>query len=270
MVCHTAHGQLGKRARPLLFTLVAFTAASSTRADDQAAFSVLVAATDAATKQPIAEINVVPASYGDGQVHVTWQSQYRQTLTAASPVFEMQRGWQRTVLRIEVEGYTTVISGPFVKQPGQVLNLELEKDSGIVGTVLQPNGEPADGASIAVCTRTNEVYVEDGELRYGGHARRKKLDVTDQIGAFRVPSEPDEWVLVIAHDTGYAERTQPEFSESSQIRLKSWGRVEGRCIVDGQPIAEQRIDIGMRITVGPREPDDEVLDVGTLTLEVRR
>ena len=62
-------------------------------------------------------------------------------------------------------------------------------------------------------------------------------------GSFRLPSEVDPWVLVIAHDSGYAEVTADEFAKSSTVRLKPWGRVEGELVVNGKPIADQVIGL---------------------------
>ena len=89
------------------------------------------------------------------------------------------------------------------------------------------------------------MNVEGGKLRYSGHGQQLgKLGTTAGDGAFRLPSEVDPWVLVVAHDSGYAEVTAAEFAKSSTVRLKPWGRIEGEFVVDGKPVAGQAIHIG--------------------------
>src|SRR5262249_15127788 len=121
----------------------------------------------------------------------------------------------------------------------------LQPDPGLVGKVLDPDGTPAEGASVAVCTSTNEVTVSGGKLRYGSHAQQlRQLVETARDGSSRVPGECDDWVLVFAHDSGYAEATAGEFAASSTVTLKTWGRVEGALVVDGKGVSNTTISVG--------------------------
>jgi uncharacterized protein (TIGR03067 family) len=200
-------------------------------------------AADATTKAAVKSFTIVPASYEERAKHVTWQSQYRKRYTGTPAEFRMERPWEATVLRIEADGYVPILTRPFRRDEGQVnVDLTFTPDPGRTGKVVTPSGEPAAGASLALCTWTNEVNVQGGRLSYAGHGRELgKLNTSAADGTFRIPSEPDPSVLVVAHDSGYAEVIAVT---SSTIHLKPWGRIEGECVVNGKPIADQAIHIG--------------------------
>jgi NAD(P)-dependent dehydrogenase (short-subunit alcohol dehydrogenase family) len=119
----------------------------------------------------------------------------------------MKRAWELTVLRIGADGYLPFLTRPIRRSEGELtLDVSLTPDPGIVGKVLTPSGAPARGAVLAVCTWTNEVGVERGTLRYSGHGQRLgRLGTTADDGTFRLRGEVDPWLLVVAHDSGYAE-----------------------------------------------------------------
>ncbi len=134
---------------------------------------------------------------------------------------------------------------PLARKTGIVLNVALEPDEGITGRVLTPDGKAAAGATVAVGTWTNEVTVRDGTLQYGHHAERLRgFAKTVADGSFRTPAEVDDWVLVVAHESGYAEATAAELANQSTVTLKAWGRLEGKFILDGRPMAGQPLNIG--------------------------
>lgn len=217
-------------------------AAVEAKSDD--AIQVEITARDVTTGNPIPKLRVVPASNDGDRKHVTWQSQYLKDYTAVPAEFRMERGWDKTLLRIEAEGYRPVVTDPIARNQRVKLDLPMTPDLGLTGTVLTPEGKPAEGASVAVCTWTNEVTVENGGLRYGHHAEKlRPMAVTHPNGAFVTPAEVDEYVLVIAHESGYAEATAAELAKSLTIQLKPWGRVEGEYAVAGNPQAGQQIHI---------------------------
>lgn len=175
-------------------------------------FSYSVTAIDAETRQPIKNFRVVPTPYRANSQSVTWQSQYLKEFEKSPALFTLKRGWTETSLRVEAAGYKPAISEPLKRKTDGKLTVEMETDGGWSGRVLTPDGKPAAEAQVAVCTWTNEVTVESGQLRYGSHAKKlRPLVATDENGEFHIPSEIDTWVLVLAHNTGYIELTEKEF-----------------------------------------------------------
>ncbi len=220
--------------------------ATSGPALENAALSVRIQATDAKTRQPVTSLAVIPAFHENRVERNTWQSQYLKRYQGNPPELRLERPWEQTVLRIQADGYVPLVTRPVRRDEGDVtLDVTLEPDPRLAGNVLLPDGKPAGGASLAICTWTNEVEVEGGKLRYSGHGRELgKLGTSAADGSFRLPTEVDPWVLVVAHDGGYAEVTAAEFAKSSTVRLKPWGRIEGEFVLGGQPVAGQRIHVG--------------------------
>ena len=205
----------------------------------EARFRVRIELTDAETGERIKECSVVPAPWRTGSV--TWQQQYRQKLVSSN-VFTMERGWDPTGLRIESPGYLTHVTEPLPRQTDHVLKIKLKKDPGIRGTILSPDGKPVADVSIALCTWTREVLVENGAIRYG-RGDRYSLLKSKKDGQFSLPSEIDPWVLVFAHELGYAERTREQLAKDQQVRLQKWGRVEGRARIGKTPLKNLTIDM---------------------------
>lgn len=213
--------------------------------DQAPAFSIQIQAIDAITQQPVAAIRIVPASNDGTRQHRTWQSQYRKTYTESPALYSMKRGWEKTDLRIDADGYRpVVISGLDRKRHEKPQVVELIPDNGPAGRVLQPDGKPAVDAQVAMCTWTNEVTVKDGRVSYGSHAEDLRIPIkTDSAGRFAIPAEVDEAVLVIAHSSGYAEVFPRSLVKSPEINLQAWGRVEGQLVVEGTPVPSQKVSI---------------------------
>ncbi len=228
-----------------LFTIFIAKPSPSAEPAETSAFSVTIQTTDARTKKALTSIRVVPAPCRQRAPQITWQSQYLKEYESLPAIFSMKRAWEKTRLRIEAGGYRPFISQPLERKTGIVLDVALEPDEGIVGRVLTPDGKPAAGAKLAVCTWTNEVTVHGGTLKYGHHAERLRgLVHTDADGSFQLPGEVDDWVLVVAHESGYAERTAAEFAKQSIVTLKRWGRLEGELVSIGTPWNSQPVQIG--------------------------
>ena len=206
---------------------------------------VRIRATDARTGKPIPSLTVIPAFRQRLPERPTWQSHAMKRLTGSRVEYLIESPWPATLLRIEADGCRPFITRPIERHEGKVtLDVALEPDAGLAGKVLLPDGTPAKGASVAVCTWTNEVVVRDGAIRYIGHgAKFRKLVETAADGTFLVAGEADPWVLVVAHASGYAEVPAAEFAKSSTVRLKPWGRIEGRLVLSGKPVAGHLIHV---------------------------
>ena len=211
---------------------------------------------NAETGKVIDKIRMVPTSvYGDDTKNLTWQSQYLKDFTDGRFLYETDRPWDKTRLRIEAAGYRPAITR--IVNKGEVVELEIKLERKILaGVVRLPNGQPAAKAQLALATWTNEIKVEAGQLSYSGHgAKLRQVVETDEQGRFVLPAEIDASVLVVAHAEGYAERANAETAlagtapvgspltddkpaeDTAVIELYPWGRVEGRLLLIGKPIA---------------------------------
>lgn len=215
---------------------------------------------DAETGNRIEICRMVPAmSDRETSEEITWQSQYMKDFSDGHFVYETDRPWAKTVLRIEADGYQPAMTR-WVNE-GEVVELKVKLERKVLaGVVKLPSGEPAVRAQVALASWTNEVNVIDGKLTYTGHAEKlRKVIETDDQGRFVIPAEIDSSVLVVAHKEGYAEQTNAlallgrkspyDQSTSEQfdntrtvaqgvpvIELRPWGRVEGQVLLGEAPV----------------------------------
>ena len=208
---------------------------------------------DAETGERIDQCRMVPTSvYRDDAKDVTWQTQYLKDFTDGRFLYETDRPWDKTRLRIEAEGYQPATTR--VVNKGEVVELDVKLERQIfAGVVRLPDGKPAAKAQLALASWTNEIKVQSSELSYSGHGEKlRKVVETDEQGRFVMPAEVDPWVVVVAHQAGYAEVASPNQSlarrtpvgqeladipqDTAVIELQPWGRVEGRVLAGDKPV----------------------------------
>jgi RNA polymerase sigma factor (sigma-70 family) len=209
---------------------------------------------DAGTGQPIAKCRVVPALFDfDDPNRITWQSQYLKEFTDGRFLYETDRPWNKTRLRIEADGYRPAMTRAVGKAEQSVaIDVRLERGA-FTGVVLLPNGQPAAKARVAIASHTNEVTVTSGALSYTGHGKAlRKVVEADEQGRFTLPAEIDPSVVVAAHESGYAEvaavparnaagvkqwaDSTPPNNQALKLTLRPWGRVEGRILANNKPV----------------------------------
>jgi hypothetical protein len=210
---------------------------------------------DAETGKPIEQCRMVPTSvYRDDGTDITWQTQYMKEFTDGRYVYETERPWDKTRLRIEADGYRPATTRVVNKGESAELDLKLVREV-FAGTVRLPNGQPAVKAQVALASWTNEITVDSSKLLYSGHGAKLRQTVeTDEQGRFVMPSEIDPWVVVVAHEAGYAEfsganqslarkttlgqesATDKPAEDTTVIELKPWGRVEGHLLLGDTPV----------------------------------
>ena len=208
----------------------------------KAGLSVKLKVTDAKTKEPIESFTVNWSGRELHKVPYSWGGPGERFSNGRNE-FHQENPWPETSLRIEADGYRPFITRTILGSEGEVeLDIAMKPDAGIAGNILLPDGAPAAGASVTLCTRNHEVTVEGGKLQCRQGNEDHKLAKTAADGSFRLPAEVDSWIIVVAHDSGYAEATAAEFAKtSSKLQLKPWGRLEGELLLNGKPIAGQEL-----------------------------
>jgi hypothetical protein len=140
-------------------------------------------------------------------------------------------------LRIESDGYDTVEAEiRLTNRLEGVRDFQLKRTSAghsIRGTVLLPDGSPAAGVEVALCTTKVGVWLNgtafepsalgDAARLHGSDYRRK----TDAQGAFSFDPKPGAHTLVAVGPAGLGLVRCFEISQPLEIRLQPWGRIEG-------------------------------------------
>ncbi len=200
---------------------------------------------------PAAEVsgNVVDAETGApvDSFHLT--SGYSQPWFSA-PLWELKsrsctNGFYQLVLgeegtswlQIEAQGYQTFETEiPITNGSHGVINIQLKRKTlgnSIRGIVLLPNGSPASGIDVALCTAQAGVTLKGTELvpdSFSNIPKSKRSGYrgkTDDQGHFSFDPAPEAHTVVAASEAGLGQARCFDVSKPIEIRLKPWGRVTG-------------------------------------------
>ncbi len=145
-------------------------------------------------------------------------------------------------IQIEQEGYLPAVSEKFLRTNGnQTLAFKLQKGAGPSGVVLLPNGEPAVGAAVLLCTPLAGVTLDSPAHVQSGINTTTYRTQTDSAGKFSIAPAVDPQGLIIVHDEGYAEVAPADLGAATNIVLQPWGSVKGRLMSGAQPVANKRV-----------------------------
>ena len=203
---------------------------------------------DADTNEPISEFKLLSGiDYGDGRP-ISWRRRSSKTFTQSHYETRFTNPHPAYIIQIEADGYKPGSSRPIGSDEGEVtIDFKLEKGMGPTGIVLLPDGSPATGAEVILCTPSQGAYIQDGRQRRDGQFVETKQD-----GKFSFSMQMDAYAIVVLHDDGYAEVTEDELAESSEVTLQPWARAEGQLIIGKEPGAHE----GMRLRFERRETNN--------------
>jgi hypothetical protein len=193
---------------------------------------------DAETKQPIAKFKAVAG------VGLNWNrfdivngtnGQYELTFKEYDPTLRV---------RIDAEGYAPVISQELnPNAANQSCNIELKKvrlNDSVRGRVFLPDGKPAPGTQIALCTREQGATLGRAKFLDRGGC----LVVTaDEKGHFSFPPEPFPRCVVAVQKQGFGTVRLDGAGGTVSIQLEPWGRIEGSLQLRHAENAGQRITL---------------------------
>jgi RNA polymerase sigma factor (sigma-70 family) len=140
-------------------------------------------------------------------------------------------------LRIEAEGYETAEAQiALTNNLSGVRDFQLKRLSetnSIRGIVLLPDGSPAAGVEVALCTATVGVSLRGTSFDpkdFGPYDRSQLPDYrrkTDQQGRFSFPPKPGAHTVAAVALAGLGKVHCFDFSQPLELRLESWARIEG-------------------------------------------
>ncbi|MEM7474003.1 MAG: M56 family metallopeptidase [Planctomycetota bacterium] len=216
---------------------------------------------DGKTGLPIKAFRTVPASVSEyfekSPYNLTWQGHLLAEHQNGN-LFWSSRGYDRTRLRIEAEGYLPGFTKTYLRSDGDAfVDMALYPSEPLTGKIMDSKGNPAEGVLVARSTQTYAVTIAGGTIREIGQGRGiRKAVATDAEGRFSLPSESEAGFLVAAHpDLGYAQIEASDFKRNSSLRLQPWSKISGK-VVDGEgdPLANQTIWLNMNRGIGNGMP----------------
>ncbi|MGH9646223.1 MAG: carboxypeptidase-like regulatory domain-containing protein [Bryobacteraceae bacterium] len=175
---------------------------------------------------------------------VSWDERNRSEGTNGEFLVYLNKRYAQPVLKVEAEGYKPK---RFPLQPESRTNLvlQLEKGSGPSGTVLLPDGKPAQGVSLALlCEGEQEVSLDSsGALRAWRH--RELIDMTEPDGSFTLKPQLDMAAVVVASKEGFKITPVNDLTANSKIVLEAWGKVKGVLQRASRPSTNEPIDLAL-------------------------
>lgn len=235
--------------------------ASTTNADAEVPADVLVEASvlDEATNRPIAEFRALPGTpfqavkMPDDPSPAVWQAHLIKTGRDGQFTWPKERTYEKFRLRFEAEGYIPSQTEWISKADGaRQIQVKLRHDPRIMGQVLQPDGQPARGAKLAIALPNRGVRLRDGRFveeekasseKLADQWRRPVIFQADADGRYSLPTERDSAMIYVAHDSGVAELTPADLVKSTEIRLRNWGALAGRVVWGDKPGVAERLHV---------------------------
>jgi len=100
----------------------------------------------------------------------------------------------------------------------------------VCGRVVDPDGRPAAGARVGLNGSGSQAIFRNGTIHLGAdYLRGERIVATDTQGWFRFADKASEpFYVLAAHEGGFALVSGKEFKDKQEVRLKRWGRIEGR------------------------------------------
>lgn len=147
------------------------------------------------------------------------------------------------VVQLEAEGYETEVGYPEPGPNGETrcdFQLRRADSQGAVrGVVLNPDGSPAPGAEVALCTLEKSAQLGHQRLVMGTDSI---VTNTDSRGRFVFPVVQSPHTVAAVSTKGF-NLASVRSNAPVEIRLQPFGAIEGILLLDGQPQAEKRIQL---------------------------
>jgi hypothetical protein len=111
----------------------------------------------------------------------------------------------------------------------------------IEGTVVLPDGRPAEGATVALKKSLKSLYLRQGQLH--GYPN-DTIATTDAAGRFVLPSDAEATAIFASHAAGLGQIPASNSGAPPKIVLQPWGRIEGTFRIGSRPGTNETLQLG--------------------------
>jgi hypothetical protein len=129
------------------------------------------------------------------------------------------------------------------------LELALEPDVPLQGVIHLPDGNPAESAYVLVNRERGPVFLNQtfqrGPIKPPSYGNFSKTQ-TGADGAYTLEGVPEDALVVVLHDSGYAQILSSQLRSKGDITLRPWERLEGVLNIGKGPAR-----FGQRIGLAP-------------------
>jgi beta-lactamase regulating signal transducer with metallopeptidase domain len=217
--------------------------------------------TDAATGQPVPEFVATPGQ-ADNIGDMAWSTAHAVSGHQGAYVVRADKRASDPMLKVEADGYLPqAVSLP--QRDATNVDFALKKGSGPAGTILNPDGTPAAGATVVTLgSGYNQAgFKSNGELTT--YNRRGGVQVADAGGHFSFKPEWGIKCLAAAATNGFAVVPAEVFATNATIKLEPLGSISGTLQRGSSPGTNEILDVmfagvkapGINLTSSARTDD---------------
>ena len=210
---------------------------------------------DADTHAPLTEFRVTPGLQRNPSLK-SWIEWYRtRVVDGVNGSFQLELAVKEgaIVLLAEAEGYLPAVSEPLTAGQAHCA-IALKKGRGPQGRVLTPDGRPADGVTVCYLVAGEQASLDNQGAISVYRNRQGAETLTDPEGDFSFPPKLGPGELFATSARGFARTTTTELAAKGTLTLQPWGRVHGRLLKDGKPLAGENVDLNWRNGGGMERP----------------
>ena len=165
--------------------------------------------------------------------------QYKLTITQPSLAH---------LVRIEADGHQPAVSREFNNNEGNVTcDFALHKGKDLNVMVRLPDGKPAAGADVCLCPEERDRFTNMAVVvRNGRFANWETSGPHLEVGPdgrLQIQPQDDGFLLIVAHDRGFAQTTSEELAAKAEITLTAWARLEGEVRHGAKPVPGAKLDV---------------------------
>jgi thiol-disulfide isomerase/thioredoxin len=196
---------------------------------------------DAKTGQPISDFSIVHGIDFGNASPISWERRAQDVAAGKNGKFAYDETFARPgyAVRIEAPGYLPADSRTFAPGAGDVnLEFRLQPGSGPSLTVTNPDGTPAAGATAAMASPTESIYLMNSTTVYQAGAAQAK---TGADGKVEFPAQSGPYLIVVFNDAGYATADQDAVAKSNHVTLAPWARIDGTLKIGSRLAANEQI-----------------------------
>lgn len=215
---------------------------AETPADHSREWKISGRVLDHETRNPIPSFRITTGQT-DAYDQTSWETS--RTRPGSNGVYStyVSKRLNQPLLLAEAEGYLP-ISIPVL--PGDATNVDflLAKGAGPSGTVVQPDGTPAAGVSVAVLDNgRNQVGFNPSKGELTAYWKKELLRKTDEEGKFAFPPLWKTKFVTAASSDGFALLDLETLATNSVIKLEPYGRITGTLTRTAGAGAKEDLDL---------------------------
>jgi uncharacterized GH25 family protein len=198
--------------------------------------------TDAATGRPIKSFYLRQGLvFQNARSQIFWQRR-GPAYENGHYRFNMRQRQYGVALLAIAKGYKPARSRTFQPTEGsQTYDFALVPGKGPTGVVVRPDGTPISGVDVVLSTEDGRAFFSKGRLqRAQNSAETTKTDARGRFEFFPQDNEP--YAVIAVSDVGFAQATAQEIERGAPLKLRPWGRLNGRVLMGHKPDAGREVD----------------------------